>query len=63
MALARAVYNNADIYMFDDPLSAVDAHVGNHIFEHVVGNDGLLKEKVIRESRGVFYHLKVLPYL
>ena len=46
MALARAVYNNADIYMFDDPLSAVDAHVGNHIFEHVVGNDGILKEKV-----------------
>ncbi|KAK0161584.1 hypothetical protein PV327_010040 [Microctonus hyperodae] len=31
--LARAVYRQADIYMFDDPLSAVDTHVGKHLFE------------------------------
>jgi hypothetical protein len=31
----------------DDPLSAVDAHVGAHIFKHAIGPKGLLKEKVI----------------
>lgn len=29
----------------DDPLSAVDAHVGKHLFEHVLGPNGLLSKK------------------
>ncbi|XP_060132447.1 ATP-binding cassette sub-family C member 12 [Zootoca vivipara] len=33
ISLARAVYANRDIYLLDDPLSAVDAHVGKYIFE------------------------------
>uniref|UniRef100_A0A8D1ZP89 Multidrug resistance-associated protein 1 n=1 Tax=Sus scrofa TaxID=9823 RepID=A0A8D1ZP89_PIG len=45
VSLARAVYCNSDIYLFDDPLSAVDAHVGKHIFENVVGPKGMLKNK------------------
>ena len=45
ISLARAVYNDADIYLLDDPLSAVDAHVGKHIFEQVIGANGLLKDK------------------
>ncbi|XP_035215555.1 multidrug resistance-associated protein 1-like [Stegodyphus dumicola] len=45
VSLARAVYNDADIYYFDDPLSAVDVHVGKHIFEQVIGPQGLLKNK------------------
>ena len=32
VAIARSVYNDADIYLLDDPLSAVDAHVGSEIF-------------------------------
>ncbi|KAM6105939.1 LOW QUALITY PROTEIN: ATP-binding cassette sub-family C member 2 [Pterocles gutturalis] len=45
VSLARAVYSNADIYILDDPLSAVDAHVGNYLFEHVLGPKGLLQNK------------------
>lgn len=46
VSLARAVYNDADIYYLDDPLSAVDSHVGKHIFENVIGPTGILKKKV-----------------
>uniref|UniRef100_A0A8D0HEU4 Uncharacterized protein n=1 Tax=Sphenodon punctatus TaxID=8508 RepID=A0A8D0HEU4_SPHPU len=45
VSLARAVYSDADIYLLDDPLSAVDAHVGRHLFEKVLGPDGLLQHK------------------
>ncbi|KRT80294.1 ABC transporter ATP-binding protein [Oryctes borbonicus] len=34
--LARAVYREADIYLMDDPLSAVDTHVGKHLFEECI---------------------------
>ena len=29
----RAVYHDADIYLLDDPLSAVDTHVGRELFD------------------------------
>ncbi|KAF9178380.1 hypothetical protein BGZ50_007768, partial [Haplosporangium sp. Z 11] len=45
ISLARAVYARADIYLFDDPLSAVDAHVGRTIFDKVIGPKGLLAGK------------------
>jgi ABC-type multidrug transport system fused ATPase/permease subunit len=45
ICLARACYARADIYLLDDPLSAVDAHVGRHIFDAVIGPNGLLKNK------------------
>uniref|UniRef100_A0A8D2NVG1 Canalicular multispecific organic anion transporter 1 n=1 Tax=Zosterops lateralis melanops TaxID=1220523 RepID=A0A8D2NVG1_ZOSLA len=45
VSLARAVYSDSDIYILDDPLSAVDAHVGKYLFEHVLGPKGLLQKK------------------
>ncbi|CAF5228832.1 unnamed protein product, partial [Rotaria magnacalcarata] len=45
VSLARALYSNADIFLLDDPLSAVDAHVGAHIFKNVIGPKGLLDGK------------------
>ena len=46
VALARAVYADADLYLLDDPLSAVDVHVGKHIFERVLSSEnGLLRNQ------------------
>ncbi|KAI1697770.1 ABC transporter transmembrane region domain-containing protein [Ditylenchus destructor] len=42
VSLARAVYQQADLYILDDVLSAVDSHVGSHIFSQVIGPNGLL---------------------
>ncbi|KAG4431817.1 hypothetical protein IFR05_012699 [Cadophora sp. M221] len=41
--IARAIYFDADLILMDDPLSAVDAHVGRHIFDNAIL--GLLKDK------------------
>ena len=52
VSLARAVYNDAKVYLLDDPLSAVDSHVGKHIFEQVIDNSsGVLRGKT-RGERG-----------
>uniref|UniRef100_A0A4W4G3N0 ABC-type glutathione-S-conjugate transporter n=1 Tax=Electrophorus electricus TaxID=8005 RepID=A0A4W4G3N0_ELEEL len=45
VSLARAVYRTADVYLLDDPLSAVDPHVGQHIFHKVIGPKGILRDK------------------
>ncbi len=44
--MARSVYTDTDVYILDDPLSAVDAHVGKHLFEKVIGPKGMLDGKV-----------------
>uniref|UniRef100_A0A182PLM5 Multidrug resistance-associated protein 1 n=1 Tax=Anopheles epiroticus TaxID=199890 RepID=A0A182PLM5_9DIPT len=56
VSLARAVYNDADVYFLDDPLSAVDSHVGKHIFEQVIGPNGLLAKKTrVLVTHGITY--------
>lgn len=43
ISLARAIYSDAEIYLLDDPLSAVDAHVGKSIWTNVIM--GYLKQR------------------
>ena len=46
VSLARACYRDADVYLLDDVLSALDARVGRHVFERVLSRDGgLLADK------------------
>ena len=45
VSLARAIYRKADTYLLDDPLSAVDVHVGRHLFTNCI--QGFLKNKAV----------------
>ncbi|OJJ45116.1 hypothetical protein ASPZODRAFT_153404 [Penicilliopsis zonata CBS 506.65] len=56
VSLARAVYSDADIVLLDDPLGAVDPHVGAHIMDHAIC--GLMKDKC---RILVTHQLHVLP--
>ncbi|KAF9962628.1 hypothetical protein BGZ72_000048 [Mortierella alpina] len=58
ISLARAAYQDADIYLLDDPLSAVDAHVDQHLWQHLIGPSGLLNNKTrVLVTHGV-HHLE-----
>ncbi|EDM07279.1 ATP-binding cassette, sub-family C (CFTR/MRP), member 6, isoform CRA_d [Rattus norvegicus] len=43
LSLARAVYRRAAVYLMDDPLAALDAHVSQEVFKQVIGPSGLLQ--------------------
>ena len=45
ISLARAIYSQADIYLRDDPLSAVDPQVAHNIFHDCI--EGFLKDKLV----------------
>lgn len=50
------MYNDAEIYLLDDPLSAVDSHVGKHLFDKVIGPTGMLSQKTrILVTHGITY--------
>ncbi|KAG0280370.1 hypothetical protein BGZ95_010380 [Linnemannia exigua] len=63
VSLARATYSNADIYLLDDPLSAVDAHVDRHLWDNLIGPQGLLKNKTrILVTHGI-HHLDHVDHI
>ena len=47
LQLARAVYQSKekDVFLFDEPLSAVDSHVAKYLFENAIGPKGILANK------------------
>ena len=54
LAIARAIYNDSDIYIFDDPLSSLDAYVGMNLFNEVI-NDYLKEKTVIISTHALQY--------
>lgn len=46
VTLARAAYNQCDVYLLDDPLSALDPAVASTVYDEVLSNMGILKDKV-----------------
>ncbi|CAJ0582005.1 unnamed protein product, partial [Mesorhabditis spiculigera] len=56
IGLARALYQEADLYLMDDCLSAVDAHVGSAMYTRVLGRDGILRNSTrILVTHGLQY--------
>ncbi|KAI4368065.1 hypothetical protein MLD38_016670 [Melastoma candidum] len=47
ISMARAVYANADVYIFDDPLSALDAHVARQVFNNCIKQELRGKTRVL----------------
>ncbi|KAE9594577.1 putative xenobiotic-transporting ATPase [Lupinus albus] len=47
VSMARAVYSNSDVYIFDDPLSALDAHVARQVFEKCIKGELRGKTRVL----------------
>src|SRR5690242_12909456 len=51
ICIARAAYQDSGVVLLDDPLSAVDAHVGNHLVENC-----LLKGPLANRTRILVTH-------
>lgn len=50
VAMARTVYHDADVYLLDDPLAAVDAHVGRHMFQKCIVDELLLNGRKSKDD-------------
>ncbi|XP_063833055.1 ATP-binding cassette subfamily C member 4 [Ostrinia nubilalis] len=59
--LARAVYRQAEVYLLDDPLSAVDAHVGRQLFDECIG--GYLRHTTRVLVTHQLHYLKAADYI
>lgn len=63
ISLARAVYSQSDVYLLDDPLSALDPVVGSRVFKDVIGKHGMLKEKtriMVCNQGNILHHMDKL---
>ncbi|KAG0285920.1 hypothetical protein BGZ96_009897 [Linnemannia gamsii] len=58
VAFARAAYQDADVYLLDDPLSAVDAQVDQHLWKNLIGPEGLLRSKTRLLVTHGLHHLR-----
>ncbi|KAE9401197.1 hypothetical protein BT96DRAFT_918935 [Gymnopus androsaceus JB14] len=58
IALARALYARNDIFILDDPLSALDGHTSVHVFNALFGPQGLLQGKTVVLSTNHAPHLQ-----
>lgn len=45
VSIARAIYDECELYIFDDILSGLDNDTEKHVFEHVFGQSGILRER------------------
>lgn len=66
IGMARAVYHDADIYLLDDPIAAVDAHVGKHLFQQCIVNELLLnrsRSKTTNKKSSVILVTNAIQYL
>ena len=61
IALARAVYSKADIYLLDDPLSSLDATVSENIFKNCLR--GLLADRIVLLTTRTTRYLKEADYI
>lgn len=57
VALARALYADSDIYLLDDPLAAVDAHTGKHLWRY------LIQQQLVKRGKTVIIVTHQLQYL
>ncbi|XP_077545765.1 uncharacterized protein LOC144158623 isoform X1 [Haemaphysalis longicornis] len=63
ISLARAVYSQSDVYLLDDPLSALDPVVGSRVFKDVIGKHGVLKDKtriMVCNQGNILHHMDKL---
>lgn len=60
MFYIRAVYREADIYLLDDPLSAVDPHVGKHLFDKCIKSK-TIKIKSRKYRFNAYFKFLILP--
>jgi len=56
ISLARAVYHSADVYLLDDPLSAVDTHVGKHLFVECISKFLANKTRILVTHQLQYLH-------